>query len=133
MQHFIQDFRRFSRQAQAGAAGVEFRRARFGGAAGGDGHVFQQFPANNGVVFLPKTAGVFLYQARITESKNKNLDKPYQAMKDKYQGAKMKLELIRHFELFEKHLGFGFNYEINEGTLFGFETGHRFGLKLNLL
>ena len=76
---------------------------------------------------------VFLYQARITESKNKNLDKPYQAMKDKYQGAKMKLELIRHFELFEKHLGFGFNYEINEGTLFGFETGHRFGLKLNLL
>lgn len=72
----------------------------------------------------------FLYQRRIQESENRNLDKPYRAMKDKYQGAKLRLDLTRHFELFEKKIGFGIDYEINEGTLFGFETGHRIGLHL---
>ena len=74
----------------------------------------------------------FLYQKRIQESENKNLDKPYQGMKDKYQGIRLHLDLTRHFELFEKKVGFGIDYQINEGTLFGFETGHRVGLHLKL-
>ncbi|MBO7414599.1 MAG: hypothetical protein J6U20_13205 [Fibrobacter sp.] len=72
----------------------------------------------------------FLFQARVISSKNYNLKKPYQDMKDKYQGTKMKFELIRHFEMFNKHIGFGINYEMHNGTLFGFETGHRVGLAI---
>jgi hypothetical protein len=74
----------------------------------------------------------FLIQARIEESENRNLKKPYREMKDKYQGTKMKFELTRHFDMFNKHVGFGINYEMQNGTLFGFETGHRVGLILKI-
>ena len=67
----------------------------------------------------------FLYQARIEESENRNLDKPYRGMKDKYRGMKMKFDAMRYFSIFKIPVGFGLNYEIHEGTLFGFETGHR--------
>lgn len=70
----------------------------------------------------------FLYQARIEESENRNLDKPYQKMDDKYRGMKMKFEAIRYFSFFKAALGIGLYYEIHEGTLFGFETGHRIGI-----
>jgi hypothetical protein len=44
----------------------------------------------------------------------------------------MKFELTRHFDMFNKHVGFGINYEMQNGTLFGFETGHRVGLILKI-
>lgn len=75
---------------------------------------------------------IFLFQARIQSSENHNMKKPYQDMKDKYQGTKMKFELTRHFDMFSKHVGLGIIYEMNNGTLFGFETGHRIGLGLTM-
>ena len=72
----------------------------------------------------------FLYQARIEESENRNLDKPYRGMKDKYRGMKMKFDAMRYFSIFKNSIGFGLNYEIHEGTLFGFETGHRVGIEM---
>ncbi|MBR6833765.1 MAG: hypothetical protein IKM81_10335 [Fibrobacter sp.] len=75
---------------------------------------------------------VFLYQVRIEESENRNLDKPYRGMKDKYRGMKMKFDAMRYFNIAGLSTGFGLNYEIHEGTLFGFETGHRVGIKMNV-
>ena len=75
---------------------------------------------------------VFLYQARIEESENRNLDSRYRGMKDKYQGIKMKFEAIRYFNIAGFSTGFGLNYEIHDGTLFGFETGHRVGIKMQV-
>ena len=75
---------------------------------------------------------VFLYQARIEESENRNLDKRYRGMKDKYRGTKMKFDAMRYFNILDLSVGFGLNYEIHEGTLFGFETGHRVGIKINV-
>ena len=70
----------------------------------------------------------FLYQARIEESENRNLAKPYRKMQDKYRGMKMKFDAARYFSIFKVPVGFGLNYEIHEGTLFGFEAGHRVGI-----
>lgn len=75
---------------------------------------------------------VFLYQARIEESENRNLDSRYRGMKDKYQGIKMKFDAIRYFNILDLSVGLGLNYEIHEGTLFGFETGHRVGIKMQV-
>ena len=75
---------------------------------------------------------IFLYQARIEESENRNLDSRYRGMKDKYQGIKMKFEAMRYFNIAGFFTGFGLNYEIHDGTLFGFETGHRVGIKMQV-
>ena len=75
---------------------------------------------------------IFLYQARIEESENRNLDSHYRGMKDKYQGIKMKFEAMRYFNIAGFSTGFGLNYEIHDGTLFGFETGHRVGIKMQV-
>ena len=80
-----------------------------------------------------KFSETFLYQARIKESRNKNLDEPYQKMDDKYRGMKMRFDAMRYFNLFQKSIGIGLNYEIHEGTLFGFETGHRIGIMARFL
>jgi hypothetical protein len=74
----------------------------------------------------------FLYQARIEESENRNLDKPYRGMKDKYRGMKMKFEVMRYIKIVSIPIGFGLNYEIHEGTLFGFETEHRVGIEMKV-
>ena len=75
---------------------------------------------------------VFLYQARIEESENRNLAGTYRAMKDKYRGMKMKFDAIRFIRIFGLPIGFGLNYEIHKGTLFGFETGHRLGIEMKV-
>ena len=69
----------------------------------------------------------FLYQARIQESENRNLAVPYRKMDDKYHGVKIKFDAARYINLFNIPIGFGMNYEIHQGTLFGFETGHKLG------
>lgn len=74
---------------------------------------------------------IILYKQRFTESKNKNLNKPYQEMKDTYKGIQSKIELMRHFMLFERFLAFGLTIEHHTGTYFGFESGYRIGLKLD--
>ena len=74
----------------------------------------------------------FLYQARIEESENRNLAKKYRGMQDKYRGMKMKFDAMRYFNIFSLPIGFGLNYEIHEGTLFGFETGHRVGIEMRV-
>jgi hypothetical protein len=74
----------------------------------------------------------FLYQARIEESENRNLAKKYRGMQDKYRGMKMKFDAMRYFNIFSLSIGFGLNYEIHEGTLFGFETGHRVGIEMRV-
>lgn len=74
-----------------------------------------------------------LYKARIQDSENRNLDKPYRKMKDKYCGMKMKFDIVRFFNILRLPVGFGINYEIHEGTLFGFETGHRIGIEIKIL
>ena len=53
-------------------------------------------------------------------------------MDDKYKGMKIAFALARDFRLFGTPLELGINYTINKGTLFGFETGHRVGIKLGL-
>lgn len=73
-----------------------------------------------------------LYQQRIMESENRNLDKPYQKMKDQYKGVKAKIELMRHFDMFERLMAIGVNFEYHMGTIFGFEDGYRVGLKFEL-
>ncbi len=75
---------------------------------------------------------VILYQVRAEESENRNLSKPYRNMKDKYRGLKMDFDLVRYFNIFSMPVGFGLNYEIHKGTLFGFETGHRIGLEMRI-
>lgn len=74
----------------------------------------------------------FLYQKRVEESENRNLSKPYRYMKDEYRGMKMDFDLARYFNIFSLPVGFGLNYEIHKGTLFGFETGHRLGIELKI-
>lgn len=71
---------------------------------------------------------VFLYQNRIHESENLHMDKPYRKMKDDFHGYKMRFDLSRRFSALP--ISLGLNYEIHEGTLFGFETGHRIGIFL---
>ena len=71
-------------------------------------------------------------QARIEESENRNLAKPYRKMKDEFRGMKMKFNAARYFSIFKVPVGFGLNYEVHEGNLFGFETGHRIGLYLQV-
>lgn len=71
---------------------------------------------------------ILLYKARIQESQNKHLSKPYRKMDDKYQGMKMRFDLARVFGFAPVPVSFGLNYEIHHGTLFGFETGHRVGI-----
>lgn len=73
-----------------------------------------------------------LYQARIQDSENRNLAKPYRKMYDKYSGLKIKFDVEHFFSIAGIPIGFGINYEIHEGTLFGFETGHRIGVKMDI-
>ena len=79
-----------------------------------------------------KVSEVLLYQARFRESENHNLAKNCRKMDDKYKGMKIAFALARDFRLFGAPLELGINYTINKGTLFGFETGHRVGIKLGL-
>lgn len=74
-----------------------------------------------------------LFQARIQNSENRNLAKPYRKMDDKYQGFKIKFDAERFFDIKGISLGLGINYEIHEGLLFGFETGHRIGFKMSVI
>lgn len=80
-----------------------------------------------------KFSETFLYGARIKDSENKNLDKPYRKMDDRYRGFKMRFDAMRSFNLLGLPIGIGIDYEIHKGHLFGFETGHRIGAYLNLL
>lgn len=75
---------------------------------------------------------VFLYQARIEESENRNLARAYRKMDDKYHGYKMKIDVTRFFRMFGRSVGFGINYEIHDGTIFGFEAGHRIAIEAKL-
>lgn len=75
---------------------------------------------------------VFLYQARIEESENRNLARAYRKMDDKYHGYKMKFDVTRFFRMFGRSVGFGINYEIHDGTIFGFEAGHRIAIETKL-
>lgn len=75
---------------------------------------------------------VFLFQKRIEDSENRNLAKPYRSMMDQYKGFKMNFDLVRYFSIFSQPVGFGLNYEIHKGNLFGFETGHRIGLEMRV-
>ena len=74
----------------------------------------------------------FLYQTRIKDSENRNLAKKYRKMDDKYNGYKIKFDAVRYLSAYGLPFGFGINYEIHDGTLFGFETGHRIGLYLQV-
>ncbi|MCR5029148.1 MAG: hypothetical protein K6A31_07825 [Fibrobacter sp.] len=71
---------------------------------------------------------VFLLRHRINESQNKNLLHRYQKMDDAYWGFRMRGEIAYFFKALP--FGYGFGYEMNRGTLFGFETGHRVELFL---
>ena len=55
-------------------------------------------------------------------------------MDDKYRGMKIRLDALLFFrmETLGRSAGIGLNYEIHEGTLFGFETGHRVGIKMKV-
>lgn len=79
-----------------------------------------------------KFTHMWLYQARIQTSENHNLSRPYSEMKDKYRGLKIDYEIDRYFNILGAHLGFGLNYQIHKGTLFGFETGHLIGFNIKL-
>ena len=70
----------------------------------------------------------FLYRFRILESKNLNLDKPYQEMKDLDRGFRLRLDAGRYYSVGNHSLGVAFFYEMNRGNLFGAETGHTLGL-----
>lgn len=71
---------------------------------------------------------VVLFQSRLQESRNHNLKKPYEKMDDIYLGFKMKFSAMRYFDFMKVPFGVGLNYEIHQGTLFGFESGHRIGV-----
>lgn len=75
---------------------------------------------------------VFLYRHRIEQSLNYNLAKPYQKMKDAYQGIRMLAELSWPHRLKLVTVDPGVSYQITKGTLFGFETGHRMEFFLRL-
>lgn len=72
------------------------------------------------------------YQQRIFESENRNLQKKYRKMKDTYKGIKAKVELMRHVDFFEHHTAVGVNAEYHTGTIFGFESGYRIGIKMEV-
>lgn len=76
-------------------------------------------------------AGTALFQMRIEESENRNMEKAYRKMDDIYQGFKMKFSAMRYFDFMKVPFGVGIDYEIHQGTLFGFETGHRIGVTLS--
>lgn len=71
---------------------------------------------------------VFLYRWRIQESRNLNLDRPYQKMDDLYRGFRMRIDAARYFPVLKNSLGVALFYEMNRGHLFGMETGHTLGL-----
>ncbi len=75
---------------------------------------------------------IFLYQARIEESENRNMLGPYRKMDDAYRGMKLQYEVVRYFDLFGFLTGIGLNYEMHEGNLFGLETGHRLGFSIKV-
>lgn len=66
----------------------------------------------------------YLFRWRIQESENRNLAKAYQKMDDEYCGFRMRGDIARYFAWFDFPLGVGMGYEMNRGSLFGFETGH---------
>lgn len=68
---------------------------------------------------------VFLFRHRLNESLNLSLDKDYQKMDDQYGGFKWRLSVTKYWNVQKIPLGLGAAYEMNRGTLFGFETGHR--------
>lgn len=70
----------------------------------------------------------FLFQSRFEHSENLHLKKPYRQMDDQYSGMKLTMDLSRYFELYTFGAGVGLRYELQRGTLFGFETGHRLGV-----
>lgn len=70
----------------------------------------------------------FLYRWRIQESRNLNLDRPYQKMDDLDRGFRMRVDAGRYFSAFKNSLGVALFYEMNRGHLFGMETGHTLGL-----
>lgn len=72
----------------------------------------------------------FLYQARLQNSKNMNLDRHYRNMQDKYRGMKLAFGATRYFAFWSVLMGFGLDYEMHRGSLFGFEDGHRVGLHI---
>ena len=76
---------------------------------------------------------VFLYRWRIQESENLSLDKPYRKMDDLYRGFRMRVDAARYYAVLKRSLGVGLFYEMNRGYLFGFETGHAFGLYTKFL
>lgn len=71
---------------------------------------------------------VFLYRWRLQESRNLNMDRPYQKMNDDYRGFRMRVDMGRYFSVVHRSLGIVLFYEMNRGNLFGFETGHTLGL-----
>ena len=71
---------------------------------------------------------VFLYRWRIQESRNLNLDRPYQKMDDLYRGFRMRVDAAYYFAVLKNSLGAALFYEMNRGLLFGMETGHTLGL-----
>lgn len=66
---------------------------------------------------------VFLLRHRLEESRNLNMRKEFQKMDDAYWGFRMRGELSYSFA--KLPVGIGAAYEMNRGTLFGLETGHR--------
>lgn len=71
---------------------------------------------------------VFLFRWRFQESRNLNLNKPYQKMNDLDRGFRLRLDAGRYFAIAQHSLGVALFYEMNRGNLFGFETGHSVGL-----
>lgn len=69
---------------------------------------------------------VFLYQVRFQESENLHMAGTYRKMDDAYQGLKIRFDVSRVLGFVP--IGVGFNYEFHQGTLFGFEVGHRIGI-----
>lgn len=67
----------------------------------------------------------YLFRWRIQESENHNLAKAYQKMDDEYRGFRMRGAIARYYGFEKFSLGVGGAYEMNRGTLFGFETGHK--------
>lgn len=80
---------------------------------------FYSFEVKRGV----QLSYVFMIRHRVNESQNKNLMYRYQKMDDAYWGFRMRGEIAYFFKALP--FGYGFGYEMNRGTLFGFETGHR--------
>jgi hypothetical protein len=76
---------------------------------------------------------VLLYRWRIQESRNLNLNKPYQKMDDLERGFRIRVDAAHYFSVFRNSLGVALFYEMNRGHLFGMETGHTLGLYAKFL